>query len=81
MLDLRHGSLITEVLKSLTTANEVDGGDYFENSKYYTSVSNLSSRAGPVVSYNDKLLSSNGTTTSSKYSYGMVQDTVSPRAK
>ena len=73
-------SLIAEMLKTLTSATEVNGGKCFENSKYYTSVSNFSSQAGPVVSSNDRLVSSTGTTTSSKYSHGMEQNTVDSRA-
>lgn len=43
-------------------------------------MSNFSSQAGPVVSSNDRWVSSNSTTTSSKYSHGMEQDTVGSRA-
>lgn len=76
---LGHWSLIAEVLKTFTSATEVNGGKCFENSNYYTSVSNFSSQAGPVVSSNDRWVSSNGTTTS-KCSHRMEQNTVGSRA-
>lgn len=62
-----------------TSAAEVNGGKCFENIKYYTSVSNFSSQAGPVVSSGDRWVSSNGTITYSKYSHVMAQDTTGSR--
>lgn len=76
---LGHWNLIAEVLKTLTSAAEVNGGKCFENIKCYTRVSNFSSQAGPVVLSGDRWVSSNGTTTYSKYSRVMAQDTTGSR--